>query len=108
MRRQIVAGNWKMNKTYPEALALVNEIATDLQSNPATGVEVIVAPRFRRAATERRLVSPEQRRIRPGNCGLRTDLGHRHRPHRQLGTSPGNARIHPRADLPRLRRRSSI
>ena len=37
MRRQIVAGNWKMNKTYPEALALVTEIATDLQNNPANG-----------------------------------------------------------------------
>jgi len=46
MRRQIVAGNWKMNKTYPEALALVTEIAADLQNNPANGVEVIVAPPF--------------------------------------------------------------
>ncbi|MBK0404472.1 triose-phosphate isomerase [Adhaeribacter sp. BT258] len=46
MRRQIVAGNWKMNKTYPEALALVNELATDLQNNPVSNVEVIVAPPF--------------------------------------------------------------
>ena len=28
MRPKLVAGNWKMNLTYPEGLALVTEIAT--------------------------------------------------------------------------------
>ncbi|NTX03854.1 triose-phosphate isomerase [Myxococcus sp. CA040A] len=44
-RRKIVAGNWKMNKTVPEALALVRELRGTVA---AVGdvVEVVVAPTF--------------------------------------------------------------
>jgi triosephosphate isomerase len=43
MRTKIVAGNWKMNKTLPEAIALIKEI--DKKITPGT-VEVIIAPSF--------------------------------------------------------------
>jgi len=43
MRTKIVAGNWKMNKTLPEAISLINDLKT--QINPS-GVEVIIAPPF--------------------------------------------------------------
>ncbi len=43
MRRKIVAGNWKMNKTPSEAKALAAEIAATLGSEPCA-VEVVVCP----------------------------------------------------------------
>jgi triosephosphate isomerase len=48
MRQKLVAGNWKMNLTYPEASALVAEIIT--LAGPATGAanapEVVICPPF--------------------------------------------------------------
>jgi len=44
MRTPIIAGNWKMNKTINEALALVKEIHHGLPNPPE--VEIIVAPIF--------------------------------------------------------------
>jgi triosephosphate isomerase len=44
-RRKVVAGNWKMNKTVPEALALVRELR-GLVAPLGDAVEVVVAPTF--------------------------------------------------------------
>lgn len=44
MRKKIIAGNWKMNKTVAEALTLVEGIAIDLAD--CTEVEVVVCPPF--------------------------------------------------------------
>ena len=43
MRKKIVAGNWKMNKSWPEALALVHALIEKKSLIPA-GVQVIIAP----------------------------------------------------------------
>lgn len=40
----MVAGNWKLNKTIPEALALVTELKNALSS--VRDVDVVVAPPF--------------------------------------------------------------
>ena len=45
MRRKIVAGNWKMNKTPTEAKTLALEIAKALGNEPCP-VEVVVCPPF--------------------------------------------------------------
>lgn len=45
MRRKIVAGNWKMNKTWPEALSLVASIHGRLDRLPED-VELIIAVPF--------------------------------------------------------------
>ena len=43
MRKQIVAGNWKMNKTESETIQLINELKQhDLNSD----VEVFIAPTY--------------------------------------------------------------
>lgn len=42
MRKRIVAGNWKMNKTLPEAVALVNELLGLLDGNLKDGVDVVL------------------------------------------------------------------
>lgn len=43
MRKNIVAGNWKMHKTHSETIALIEEIALKKQN---TSTEIIVAPTF--------------------------------------------------------------
>ena len=44
MRKKIIAGNWKMNKTIPEAIALVKELKALVGSEAA--VDVVVVPPF--------------------------------------------------------------
>ncbi|MCL1677193.1 triose-phosphate isomerase [Elizabethkingia meningoseptica] len=43
MRKRIVAGNWKMNKTYSEAQDLMNQLAAYKKEN-TTNCEVYIAP----------------------------------------------------------------
>jgi len=45
-RRKIVAGNWKMNKTFREGQELISEIAPMAADEVASGVELIVCPPF--------------------------------------------------------------
>ncbi|HEX8433552.1 triose-phosphate isomerase [Archangium sp.] len=45
-RRKVIAGNWKMNKTVSEALALVRELKGLVASLPGDRVEIAVAPPF--------------------------------------------------------------
>ncbi len=44
MRKKIVAGNWKMNKTLPEAKELISDLLQKV--NTENKVEVIIAPSF--------------------------------------------------------------
>ena len=44
MRKRIIAGNWKMNKTFPDADDLLIEITEELLDMDLKGVEVIVCP----------------------------------------------------------------
>jgi len=46
MRRNIVAGNWKMNKTLSEGIALLSEIRSTLNSQVTPKCDVIVATPF--------------------------------------------------------------
>ncbi len=50
MKKQIIAGNWKMNSDLEEGSALINEIVASLQANPpkkeADNIEVIICPPF--------------------------------------------------------------
>ncbi len=44
MRKRIIAGNWKMNKTVPEAVELVKELKT--MTGTVQDVDVVVCPPF--------------------------------------------------------------
>ncbi len=44
MRKRIVAGNWKMNKTFAEAETLLFDIADLLNESKPSDVEVVVCP----------------------------------------------------------------
>ncbi len=43
-RKKLIAGNWKMNKTNGDAVALVKDIVTS--AGKATEVEIVIAPPF--------------------------------------------------------------
>ena len=53
LRKAVIAGNWKMNKTRPEAKALLEAIKP-LVANAEGKVEVIASP------TLRPLLTPQQ------------------------------------------------
>ena len=46
MRKKIVAGNWKMNKTFEEAQALVSEVVNMVQDEVNNNAEVVLCPPF--------------------------------------------------------------
>ncbi len=46
MRRKIVAGNWKMNKSFPDAEELIAEIADKLESMDTIHQDVILCPPY--------------------------------------------------------------
>jgi len=46
MRKQIVAGNWKMNKDIQESIQLANEVVANVQDLILNNTRVIVTPTF--------------------------------------------------------------
>jgi triosephosphate isomerase (TIM) len=44
MRKKIVAGNWKMNKTFSEAETLITDLADELDEVDLKGAEVVLCP----------------------------------------------------------------
>ena len=44
MRKKIVAGNWKMNKTAEEATALLSEVVNMIKDEVTGDVEVVLCP----------------------------------------------------------------
>ncbi len=46
MRKKIVAGNWKMNKTFDDAYELVEKIADELEKIATPEMNVVVCPPF--------------------------------------------------------------
>lgn len=46
MRKQIVAGNWKMNKNVQESIKLANEVVSNVKELALNNTRVIVTPTF--------------------------------------------------------------
>lgn len=46
MRRKIIAGNWKMNKTANDAAALAQELAVQVRMSPQESIDTVIAPAF--------------------------------------------------------------
>ncbi|MCF8308101.1 MAG: triose-phosphate isomerase [Bacteroidales bacterium] len=46
MRKKIIAGNWKMNKTFEEANGLINEVAKGIANKEFFNKEVVLCPPF--------------------------------------------------------------
>ncbi|RMF59137.1 MAG: triose-phosphate isomerase [Calditrichaeota bacterium] len=63
MRQKVIAGNWKMYKTIPEALRLVNQLRKKLEAQPPRRTRVIVCPPFTALA-------PVHEALQGSNIGL--------------------------------------
>ncbi len=58
MRKKIVAGNWKMNKTAEEAKALLSEVVNMINDEVTHDVEVVLCPPALYLTTARQYVTP--------------------------------------------------
>ena len=65
-RRPLMAGNWKMNCTHLEAIALVQKIAFSLSDQQFSDVEVVVLPPFTALRSVQTLVDGDRLLLRYG------------------------------------------
>ncbi|MCY7350377.1 MAG: triose-phosphate isomerase [Cytophagaceae bacterium] len=69
MRKQLVAGNWKMNKTLDEALILVSEVVNMVNDEAKGDVKVVLCPPDLYLATLARYLEPiTQMALGAQNC----------------------------------------
>ncbi len=71
MRKKIVAGNWKMNKTVAEAVALVEGLKLELAD--VTGVEAVVCPPFTALKTVSDLIADTEIKLGCQNMSSEED-----------------------------------
>ncbi len=71
MRKKIVAGNWKMNKTIEEAVALVEGLKIELAD--VTGVEAVVCPPFTTLKTVSDLIADTEIKLGSQNMSSEDD-----------------------------------
>ncbi len=67
MRKNIVAGNWKMNTTPAEGLILAQEIS-DLSSSTPSNVELILAPPFTHIIPMVQILKESKVKVSSQNC----------------------------------------
>ncbi len=68
MRKKIVAGNWKMNKTLPEGIELAKEVNGKVKALQASNVKVIIAPPFIHLSEVSKAVDPQAVSVSAQNC----------------------------------------
>ncbi len=68
MRKNVVAGNWKMNKELPDALKLASEISNMVKDESIDGTEVIMCVPFPYLGTLSKLVEGSGVKIGAQNC----------------------------------------
>jgi triosephosphate isomerase (TIM) len=60
VRRPLIAGNWKMNKTHLEAMVLVQQLGHELADHDFRRVEVVVCPPFTALRTVQTLIDSDR------------------------------------------------
>lgn len=68
MRKRIVAGNWKMNKTLKEGVELANEINSKAEQLKDQSVEIILGTPFIHLAEVTKTVNPAYIKVAAQNC----------------------------------------
>jgi triosephosphate isomerase len=69
MRKKIIAGNWKMNKTFEEGMALVTEITGMLKDEYSGSAEVVIIPPFTHVnAISRMMADAKNTTVGAQNC----------------------------------------
>ncbi|MDR3705169.1 MAG: triose-phosphate isomerase [Paludibacteraceae bacterium] len=67
MRKNIVAGNWKMNKTLQEGIHLAEEL-NNILKNKKVSCDIILAPPFTHLASIAQVVDPKLIKVAAQNC----------------------------------------
>jgi len=67
MRKKLVAGNWKMNMTFPEGIELINKILNQAQ-DIAKGVDILIAPPFIHTSEASRMLKDSAVQLGAQNC----------------------------------------
>ena len=67
MRKKIVAGNWKMNTTVPEGLALAKELVAGMGQVPAD-VNMVIAPPFVHLTSVGEVIKDSKIALSAQNC----------------------------------------
>lgn len=68
MRKKIVAGNWKMNKTLQEGVELAKEVNSKVKAAKATGVTVVIGTPFIHLSEVSKIVDPASVQVSAQNC----------------------------------------
>lgn len=68
MRKKIVAGNWKMNKSFEEGLALASEIVNFYKDEVHSDVEAVLIPPFIHLVSVGRLLDHPHVQLGAQNC----------------------------------------
>ena len=68
MRKKIIAGNWKMNKTFDEGMALVSEISHMISAEYSGTAEVVIIPPFTHINSISRMLADTQLKTGAQNC----------------------------------------
>jgi len=72
MRKKIVAGNWKMNKTFQEGVDLAIEINKLVTEKGDKNVTVVIAPPFTHIAEVNKVVDNDRISVAGQNCAVET------------------------------------
>ncbi|MGB3465274.1 MAG: triose-phosphate isomerase [Cyclobacteriaceae bacterium] len=68
MRKKVVAGNWKMNTEFTEALQLASEVSNMVKDESIDGTEVIICVPFPYLSTLSKLVEGSSVKVAAQNC----------------------------------------
>ena len=68
MRKKIIAGNWKMNKTLQEGIELAKEVNSKVKAANAKDVKVIIGTPFIHLAEVSKMVDPAVIAVSAQNC----------------------------------------
>lgn len=68
MRKHIVAGNWKLNKTLSEAKALAEEISAKVSQNKTSDADVVICPPFVNLQSVNEVIDTNAVKLGAQNC----------------------------------------
>lgn len=72
MRKNIVAGNWKMNKNLHEGIQLASEINKLVETRSIEGVEIIIGTPFIHLSDVNKIINKDKISVSAQNCAKET------------------------------------
>lgn len=76
MRKKVIAGNWKMNKTLQEGIELARQINELVKNKASKNAEIIVAPPFIHLSELNKIIDKNFVNLAAQNCSMHYDGAH--------------------------------